>query len=238
MKNVDVLILNLNEIDVVEQSLRRLKKEGWNVIVVDNGSDDDSFVRLQKQNGISLVRNATNNGPSVGRNTGLEATDKEFVFLLDGDILYIPGTIDAMLRLMPDDAGCLGVHNTTKWDGTRQIDEADPVWPEKHSQPLSDFPMAWTQYGLFRGEFLRHVRFYEEGVFGEAGNGWEDNFLYLDMLKQDYQSYYIDGVLYYHEAHGGQKWLTEKGVANRNAERKAIFQAAWDEWHNLTTTKE
>lgn len=226
--SIDVLILNLNEIDVVEQSLRRLKREGWNVIVVDNGSDDDSYERLQKYDWITLVRNESNLGPSVGRNSGLDKSTADYVFLLDGDIMYIPGTIPALWSLMPKDAGCVGVHNPRKYDGARRIEDADPSWPTNPGKLYKDFDMAWTQYGLFRGDLLRECRFYAEGVFGKAGNGLEDDWLWHDMKERGYASYYVPDVWYYHEAHGGARFLKAKGLPTYTEERREIFRKHWE----------
>lgn len=225
--SVDVIVLNLNEIDVVEQSLRRLKREGWNVIVVDNGSDDDSYERLQKYNWITLVRNEKNLGPSVGRNSGLDKSTADYIFLLDGDIQYIPGTIEGLLKLMPQDAGCIGVHNPRKYDGTQKLEDADQTWPENPGKPYKDFDMAWTQYGLFRGDLLRECRFYAEGVFGECGIGYEDDWLWHDMKERGYASYYVPDVLYYHEKHGGARFLKAKGLPVRSDERYEIFKKHW-----------
>lgn len=227
--SVDVIILNLNEIDVVEQSLRRLKREGWNVIVVDNGSDDDSYERLQKYDWITLVRNEKNLGPSVGRNSGLDKSTADYIFLLDGDILYIPGTIKALRRAFPLvlDTGCLGVHNPLDYDGTQRIEDADPVFPENPGKAYKDFDMAWTQYGLFRGDLLRECRFYDEGIFGEPGIGYEDDWLWHDMKKRGYASYYVPNVTYYHERHGGARFLKGRGLPVRSDERYEIFKEYW-----------
>jgi glycosyltransferase involved in cell wall biosynthesis len=232
MVSVSVIILNLNEIDVVEQSLRRLKKEPWNVIVVDNGSDDDSWERLQKYGTwATLVRNVSNKGPSVGRNAGLKMVGKtDFIFLLDGDIQYIPGTIAAlsdMLLRSPKEVGCIGVHNPRRYDGTQRLEEADQVWPENPGKMYKDFDMAWTQYGLFRAAMLRDIGFYQDGVFGECGIGYEDDWLWHEMKKRWVSCYYVPDVLYYHERHGGARFLKEKGLPVRSDERYEIFKKHW-----------
>lgn len=232
MASVDVIILNLNEIDVVEQSLRRLRKEPWNVIVVDNGSDDDSLERLIKtqdryKKPLFITHTFENRGPSVGRNAGLDDSKAEYIFLLDGDIQYIPGTIDALLKIMPEDAGCIGVHNPRDYDGTQRLEEADQVWPENPGKPYKDFDMAWTQYGLFRGDLLREIRFYAEGIFGESGIGYEDDWLWHDMKARGYASYYVPNVTYYHERHGGARFLKGKGLPVRSDERYEIFKKNW-----------
>lgn len=229
--SVDAIILNLNEINVVRESIRRLKKEkDINIIVVDNGSDDESKEVLRGTEGITLVDLHENKGPSVGRNAGLDHSSAEYVFLLDGDILYIPGTIQGLLDIMEDEdyTGCIGVHNPRRYDGTQQRDEAHIRWPQAPGTPYKDFDMAWTQYGLFRGDLLRKLRFYDQGVFGEAGIGYEDDWLWHAMKQAGYDSYYVPDVLYYHERHGGARFLEARGLPVRSDERYEIFKKHWN----------
>lgn len=224
----DVIIINLNEIHVVKDSIRRLKKEGHNVIVVDNGSDGDDVKILEKIKGIELVEMKENNGVSVGRNAGLELSTADFIFLLDGDVLYVPGTIKKLIELIPMNAACLGVHNVVAFDGTMDRNRASVVFPEDPGEVRKDFAMAWTQYGLFRGAFLRRTRFVTEGAFGEAGSGFEDDWLYHEMLAQGLFSYYVSNVLYYHDQHSGVRYLKERKLSLKQEERKAIFKKKWN----------
>lgn len=226
MTSVDVVILNLNEINVVSESIYRLKREGFRIIVVDNGSDDDSKDILRATEGIEFIDLPENRGSSVGRNAGIDRTTSNYVFLLDGDILYVPGTIQKLIQHFPADAGCLGVHNPNKYDGVQYREQADVRFPEPVGV-FADFPMAWTQYGLFRGDFLREVRFPTEGVFGEAGVGYEDDWLYREMRERGLKSYYVPNVLYYHEKHGGARFLKAKGLPVRDDERLAAFTKRW-----------
>lgn len=225
--SVDILILNLNETDVVLNSIRKLRKEGYNVVVVDNGSDDDQKEPLYKVDGITLVDLPANNGSSCGRNAGLDHCSSDYVFLLDGDILYIPRTIENILKDYPPTAACVGVHNRVYWNGTQQEDEADIIWPLKPGSLSDDFEMAWTQYGLFKGDFIRKTKFYDKGVYGVAGVGFEDDWLYQDILKAGLKSYYYPNVLYYHEAHGGRRYLEEKGLPVNDFERLDEFIKFW-----------
>lgn len=224
----DVLILCWEEAELVRESVRRIKYDHPNrIIVVDNGSSLEQKEILRSIKDILLIDLPDNTGPSVGRNMGLEVTSSKYVFLLDGDILYIPKTIPHLEEVMErnEDAGCIGVHNSLRWDGTKNRDEADLRFTpgELHD----DFAQAWTQYGLFHGDFLKKTKFYAEGVFGIAGTGSEDNWLYMDILKAGLKSYYMDGVLYYHEAHKGSVELKKRGLPLHDVERKAIFEAFW-----------
>lgn len=223
----DIIVVNLDETDVVLESVRRLLKERHRVIVVDNGSEDAHRLAKCEADGAEVIYMKENKGVSVARNTGLDRSTASHVFLLDGDILYVPGTIGALKGIMAGlaDAGCVGVHNVERPHGTKRREEADVRFPLGAGPAYRDFDMAWTQYGLFDGKMLRTLRFITEGAFGEAGNGFEDDMLWHDMERNGYKSYYVSGILYYHEAHGGQRWLDRKEMDNRNAERKALFLA-------------
>lgn len=231
----DVIILNWETINVSADSIRILKKEpDVNIIVVDSGSLDTDKEVLRSIEGITYIDLPENKGASVARNIGLAVSTAKYILLLDGDILYLKDSINNLRTYigMLENAGCVGIHNSERFDGTRNREEADIKWMGNYGSPRDDFPMAWTQYGLFRGEMLRALKFYEEGVFGEAGNGYEDDWLYRHMLEGGYKSYYVDKVLYYHEAHAGNRNLKALGIDNKNKERKELFNAIWGKaWH-------
>ena len=59
---------------------------GWPVIVVDDGSPDESAIAaVADEFGARYVRHAENRGPSAARNTGLALADTPFVAFLDAD---------------------------------------------------------------------------------------------------------------------------------------------------------
>jgi glycosyltransferase involved in cell wall biosynthesis len=226
------LIVNLDETDLVLESVERLRDEGdIEVVVVDNGSDDAE--RLADLPDITTVFMGSNQGVSKARNAGLavSSSDADYVFLLDGDILYIPRTIRRLIGIAESlpAFGCVGVHNPRVMNGVQKKSQADPVFPLNSGGVFKDFDMAWTQYGLFNARMLKDLKFVEEGVFGEAGNGYEDDWLWHAMKEKGFVSYYVPDVLYYHEQHGGQRWLDAHGLPNKNEERKAMFIERWGE---------
>lgn len=74
------------------------------VVVVDDGSEDDSVVILENYiahlggNKIRLIRQ-TNTGAASARNSGITACRGEFIGFLDSDDLWLPGKVDAQLRV-------------------------------------------------------------------------------------------------------------------------------------------
>lgn len=240
-----VICLNFNELEVSKDSVRRLLKEpDLEVILVDNGSDDGSkeYYRNVSADNFVFVDLPDNTGSSTGRNKGIEVSKGKNIFLIDGDILYIKGTIAEYQKILDkyDDAFCVGQNSMallheTGHNGTYDIMEADMSM--SYTYTVEDwFPMAWTQYGLFRGDLLRKVKFYDEGIFGEPGYGYEDTWLWYEMMALGHKSLSCSAPIYYHFAHGSFRELGKQDKEHKMLERKKIFEKKWGkkkDWSDL-----
>ena len=72
------------------------------VIVVDDGSTDDTANILTRNFGsrIHLLRQPNRRGVGAARNAGIRLANGELVAFLDSDDLWLPGKLDAELRLL------------------------------------------------------------------------------------------------------------------------------------------
>lgn len=74
--------------------------QGCEIIVVDDASPQPITLGTMAFDGqVRLVRLKENGGPGVARNSGLDASQGEFVAFLDSDDLYAPGLLE---RLVPE----------------------------------------------------------------------------------------------------------------------------------------
>lgn len=255
---VTALILNWNELEVVKDSARRLLKEPGvsEVIVVDNGSTDGSKEYFRERAGIIVTAKDAKNkiqdlkftngnqkltfidwpenaGASVARNLGIAIAKQDYVFLIDGDILYVPGTIKEYQKVLDkyQDAACVGQNSfellaQLGHNGTLDPIEADVAMSEDYT--ISDwFPMAWTQYGLFRTQALRDNPFIEEPPYNEAGYGFEDDDMYHQLKKAGWACLAVDKPIYYHFAHSGIRELLKADMELKFEQRKAVFDKRW-----------
>jgi glycosyltransferase involved in cell wall biosynthesis len=241
------VVLNWQTLEVSKDSVRRLLKEPGvdQVILVDNGSTDGSkeyFADLElrllneQNHKFQLISLSENTGPSTGRNralTRLKGGDYAYVFLCDGDILYVPGTVAEYRKVLDfyPDAGCVG-QNSWKMvhelghNGTLDIVDADVRMGTDYE--VEDwFPMAWTQYGLFKAEPLLNHMFVAEPPFNEAGHGFEDDWYYHNLKEDGLVSLAVSLPLYYHAAHSSLRELDRLGLPSRTEERKKAFQKRW-----------
>jgi len=64
------------------------------IVVVDNGSEDDSLERLGNPPGVTIVRAGRNLGFAAGVNLGARRSSGRLLLLLNPDVRVLPGTID------------------------------------------------------------------------------------------------------------------------------------------------
>jgi glycosyltransferase involved in cell wall biosynthesis len=105
MRDVSVCIPCYNEGPYVEAAVRSIVRQTAydrirEIIVVDDGSTDDTRQRIQglRDAGIALTYIATSNaGPSTARNRALKEANGEFIAFLDGDDLWSPDKTERQL---------------------------------------------------------------------------------------------------------------------------------------------
>lgn len=101
---VIALVLNWNGADDTLACLRSLASqthEGLEVLVIDNGSEDDSVARIRAEMPqVEMLELAENVGYAGGNNEGLRiALERraDFVFVLNNDTVLEPGCVSALL---------------------------------------------------------------------------------------------------------------------------------------------
>jgi hypothetical protein len=87
---VNIVILNYNGVEYLKKiipPILNLDYSNYEIIVVDNGSSDESIIFLKKFNSILIIENGDNLGYGLGKNIGVSKAKGEYVLLLDNDIL-------------------------------------------------------------------------------------------------------------------------------------------------------
>ncbi len=113
---VYVILVNWNRFDDTAEcisSLNKLAYSNFRIIVVDNGSSDDSVSRFKRQfPRISLVELKMNLGFAAGCNLGIRDAIRqgaEYVWLLNNDTIVDPGALSAMVGVAKrSEAGITG----------------------------------------------------------------------------------------------------------------------------------
>jgi glycosyltransferase involved in cell wall biosynthesis len=171
-------------------------RDDFELIVVDDGSTDDTAVRVQRYLGdprISLIPQ-TNLGQAVARNAAIAASRGEFVSLLDSDDLWLPHYLDVMAATFEREP-MAGVAYTDAWvldDRTRRIARSTamghwhPAVVPKEPEP---FLRALLELGnfVFVGATIRREVLAEVGPFRTGVLGCEDYELWLRIASRGYR---------------------------------------------------
>jgi len=93
------------------------------IIVVDDGSQDDSVALVRAKFPLVRVACQANAGVAAARNTGIALARGELIAFVDADDIWLPGKLAAQLRLMQRNPGC--AMSYCAWE----------VWPSDVAQP-------------------------------------------------------------------------------------------------------
>jgi len=100
-KSVYIVIPAYNERKIIRQVIKRVKKEGYkNIIVVDDGSDDKTFLYAKREE-VCVLRHILNRGKGAAIKTGIEAAKHlraQSVVTIDADGQHNPEEIHFFLN--------------------------------------------------------------------------------------------------------------------------------------------
>jgi len=114
MPTVSVVIPNWNGLRFLDTCLRSLLAQSFtdfDVVLVDNGSQDDSIAFLQKNfSHVRVVRFPENRGFSAAVNAGIHASTGKYVFVLNNDTELPSSCLSALVKgiEMEPDIGAVG----------------------------------------------------------------------------------------------------------------------------------
>jgi len=99
---ISIIILNYNAGKLLEEcvdSIYQSKYENFEIIVVDNDSEDESDLKCKERFPlINLVKNKENLGYCEGNNVGIRIANGEFLIILNPDTIVEPNWINELLQ--------------------------------------------------------------------------------------------------------------------------------------------
>ena len=221
-ERVIVLVLNWNnwrDTNECLDSLQRLRFDSWKAIVLDNGSTDDSVMRIRGRfPEVELLQLRENFGFAKGNNEGIRTALErraEYVWLLNNDTTVDAGALAALVAKMEKDEkiGATGsaIYSMTRpgelqtWGGGRVSGFGRSHY---FTKPVEDEQIQFlTGASLFlRSATLQSVGLLDEGFFMY----WED----ADLCFRARRAGWKLAVC------GDSKvWHKEQGTVGRKSER-------------------
>jgi len=94
---VSVVVPTRNRAGYLDVTLASLAAQApgvpYEVIVVDDGSSDDSTAAVARRAGVAYLRHETSRGPNAARNTGIAAARGPLIALIDDDVRVPPAWV-------------------------------------------------------------------------------------------------------------------------------------------------
>lgn len=208
---VTVLITTFNRENYLIQTLNSILNQtypNWKILLVDDGSSDNTFSivekTLPKGLPITIIRNPTNLGQSRSLNIGLSQVDTPYLVQLDSDDLFFPFTLEVLIKAakkQPKNVAVIyGNYLKTFLDDQGTIIKS----VLKKGRSYHD------RYQFLLAKKTLRPRFYRTSALKAIG-GWPTNDSYGGRYAEDlrillrlierYQFHWIDQVLYIYHKH-------------------------------------
>lgn len=184
MPLVSVIIPTFNRAALVTDAVESvLRQEGcFEAIVVDDGSTDDTSLRLAAYEGrLRLVRQSQR-GVAAARNHGARLARGRWLAFLDSDDEWLPGKLAAQLALHEATDDCAISQTAEIWmRNGRQINQR-----AHHQRPIGDFFLPSLDRCLVSASavMLKRELFEAVGGFDESLTVCEDYDLWLRIARR------------------------------------------------------
>ena len=207
--SVSILVPAFNEGPVIEAAIRSLLELDWpsfEIIVVDDGSTDDTYERaraLEGRYGAATVRvvHKQNAGKASALNTGLVVASSPFVLCMDADSRLERETLRRAMRHFADPrvgavAGNVKVVNRgTLWTRLQALEYIQGLnLPRRAQGFLRVVNIIPGPIGVFRRHVLAQVGGYDTDTFAEDAD------VTIKILGAGWQIVYEEGAVAWTEA--------------------------------------
>ncbi len=183
---VSVIIPNYNHARYVGDAICSVLNQDYRnfeIIVVDDGSRDDSReVVAQFGDKVQYIYQE-NAGLSAARNTGIRASKGALIGVLDADDMYEPMFLDTLVDALKADPSADGIYC-----GYQFVDQENNLLPQIENRPVPSDELydALLDGNFFVPEsiFLRRYVYDDVGLFDEALRACEDWDVWLRVTKK------------------------------------------------------
>lgn len=165
---VDVIIPVHNGQDYIKEAIKSVLNQNYlsfRIIVVDDGSTDDSVKIASEFDSVQIIRSSWV-GQGQALNIGVSASLADFVAFLDSDDLWMPGKLQSQVNYLLNNPSCDGVYGLT-------VQFENSIIESSSVQEI--FCESPSQSGLALGALL--IRKSALQTIGDFSNQSEVNFL-------------------------------------------------------------
>ena len=240
-----ILILTHNGWEYTKQCIDSIKRNtlaSYKILVIDNGSTDETVQELRKDRHIFQIENSCNLGFPKGFNTGLVLIDTPYFVLSNNDVVVTKTWLARMLYSIHKDKDLMLLGpRSNHVSGPQVIKDV----PYKDNKSLEAFAESWRNnitpgvtycrrivffFTLFKSAVLQKVGFLDE-IYGK-GN-YEDDDYCMRIYKKNLKTAYDNTTFIHHYGSVGFKRNVEEWRALLHENGQKFMQ----KWHYNSLTE-
>lgn len=215
MPTVAAIVLNWNgwsDTIACLQALERVEYPSISIVVVDNGSTDDSVSRIRHTfPRVDLVETGCNLGFAGGVNAGIREAFKrqlDYVWLLNNDAAPLPGALAALVRKAQSNPRLAEVGSVLLYTDRPDVVQAwgggrVNRWMGRASHATRRHDDDWFDYLTAASVLLRRASLEDVGLFDENFFlYWEDTDLSVRLRMNDWKLGVAPDALVLHRENG------------------------------------
>jgi len=174
------------------------------IIVVNDGSKDKTEEIIKGIDGITMVSYSKNRGLSAARNSGINASNSEYIAFIDSDIIVEKTWFQKTLNLLIDDSSIVGVTGYLKKPLTKQTKSLLDIYLFSHyrgAKNIDNKTSLLYKWFVFSNTIIRRSLLERTGHFDERlkSYGGEDTELSIRINKDFSKNLRKDcGAVAYH----------------------------------------
>ncbi|MEO9965304.1 MAG: glycosyltransferase family A protein [Reichenbachiella sp.] len=188
------------------QSVLDQKIDHVQIVVVDDGSTDDSPSVARSYDQVTLIQQA-NAGPAAARNMGVLATNSTFVGFLDADDLYPPNKLKLQMEYLTAHPELDLISGRIQCMGTHSDHMYTEMYEDQEKKTMLNFHLGASLY-------KRQV-FEEIGLLDEELKYSEDVDHWFKIVEQGLKYAFLDQVTLLHRRH--ETNMTNIPLAEQNS---------------------
>ncbi len=196
MAEISVVIPAYNAAKTLGSCLKSLFNQTFKdieVIIVNDGSTDDTTKILEKFKDKIKIINQKNQGAATARNRGAKEAYAPFIIFCDADVVMKPKMLEIMYQTLKNHRGVSYVYSSFKFG-----------WKTFKLLPFSAPKLQQMPY-VHTTSLIRYEHF---PSFDPSLKKFQDWDLWLTMLEQDHIGHFIPQVLFTVKPGGSMsKWL-------------------------------
>jgi glycosyltransferase involved in cell wall biosynthesis len=177
---VSAIVATYNRAHIVGQAIESIIRQTYEnieIVIVDDGSTDDTLQKLAEFGKRITVISQNNAGPAAARNRGIKESTGEIVTFLDSDDIWLPAFIERHVNLLQSAGETVPCSLANSWldfsDGQRrtsfdvsllQVPDAESIWLNVADVLASRFLM-FTQMVAVRRSALKRSGGFDENLW-------------------------------------------------------------------------